>query len=97
MDARAEHLLRFEEITQQFSIYNTCFDKRLPSSVAEARYNLNILSCRGSYNLNMLITTTSIKAKRDKRIMKREKETAKITAQLAWKVTGLYVSPVDLE
>ena len=29
--------------------------------------------------------------------MKREKETAKMTAQLTWKVTGLHVSPVDLE
>ena len=128
----------------------------MPSSVVEARYNLNILSCRRSYNLNMLITTISIrhlhishnvsyllpkscitfvfhfswvlqpcqeklkttltqnfggqiscimgnaevaykKAKCDKRTMKREKEPAKITAQLTWKVTGLHVSPVDLE
>ena len=37
-DARAENLLRFEEITQQFSINKTCCGKLMPSSVAEARY-----------------------------------------------------------
>ena len=58
----------------------------MPSSVVEARYNLNILSCRSSYNLNMLITVISMKAKCDKRTMKKENETAKITAQLTWKV-----------
>ena len=34
----------------------------------------------------MLITAISIKARCDKRKLKREKETAKITAQLTWKV-----------
>ena len=35
----------FEEITQQFSIYNTCFGKLIPSSVVEACYNLNFFRC----------------------------------------------------
>ena len=43
----------------------------MPFSVVEARYNLN-----------MLIKTILMKAKCDKRTVKREKETAKITAQL---------------
>ena len=64
----------------------------MPSSVVEARYNLNILSRRSSYNLNILITTISMKAKCDKKTMKREKETAKIRAQLTWKVTELLFS-----
>ena len=45
----------------------------------------------------MLITTTLIQAKYDKRTTKRQKETAKTTAQLTWKVTGLHVSPLYLE
>ena len=40
MDARAENLLRFEEITQQFSINKTCCGKLMPSSGVEARYNV---------------------------------------------------------
>ena len=52
----------------------------MPSSVVEGRYNLNIL-----------ITTILIKAKYDKRTTRRQKETAKITAQLSWKMTGLHV------
>ena len=41
----------------------------MPFSVVEARYNLN-----------MLITTILMETKCDKRTVKREKETAKLTA-----------------
>lgn len=33
MDARAESLLQFGRITEQFSIYKPCFGKLMPSSV----------------------------------------------------------------
>ena len=63
-------------MTQQFSIYKTCFAKLVPSSVVEALYNLNIIVVEVSYNLNVLITWISIKAKWDRRTTRREKETA---------------------
>ena len=54
----------------------------MPSSVVEARYNLNILSCRSSYNLKMLITTNSVEAKCEKRTTRREKKIAEISVKL---------------
>ena len=48
----------------------------MPSLVVEALYNLNIIFVEVSYNLNMLITRISMKAKWDRRTMRREKETA---------------------
>ena len=54
----------------------------MPSSVVEALYNLNIIVVEVSYNLNMLITRISMKAKWDRRTMRREKETAEIAAEL---------------
>ena len=39
-----------EEMTQQFSIYKDMFYKLIPSSDVEVRYNLNVFSCRSSYN-----------------------------------------------
>ena len=48
----------------------------MPSSVVEALYNLNIIVVEVTYNLNMLITRISMKAKWDRRTMKRQKETA---------------------
>jgi len=49
----------------------------MPSSVVEALYNLNIIVEEVSYNLNMLITRISMKAKWDRRTMRREKKQRK--------------------
>ena len=38
-----------------------------------------------------------MKAKQQQKNSEERVETAKITAQFTWKVTGLHVSPVDLE
>ena len=54
----------------------------MPSSVVEARYNLNILSWRSSYNLKMLITTISVEAKCEKRTTRRKKKIAEISVKL---------------
>ena len=56
-----------------FNLQDNCSGKLMPSSVVEARYNLNILSCRSSYNLKMLITTISVEAKCEKRTTRRKK------------------------
>ena len=69
-------------MTQQFSASKTCVAKLMPSSVVEALYNLNIIVVEVSFNLNMLITRISMKAKWDRRTMRREKETAEIAAKL---------------
>ena len=63
-------------MTQQFLASKTCVANLMPSSVVEALYNLNIIVVEVSYNLNMLITRISMKAKWDRRTMKRQKETA---------------------
>ena len=77
-DARAENLLGFNwvEITQQFSIYKTCFGKRMPSSVVEARYNLNSLQLKKQLQFEYANYNDLMKAKCDRRTMRTDKETA---------------------
>ena len=57
-----------------FNLQDNCSGKLMPSSVVEARYNLNVSSCRSSYNSKMLITTISEEAKCEKRTTRRKKK-----------------------